>query len=454
MKRQFAFLAPVFLALVLFFASPLPVLAAGNAGSIGIAAIVNDSVITRTDVSNRLQLYIAGNPKAPPPEVRQKMEQQILNKLIDEKLQLQEAKSLGVAVDEQQVSDGFAKIAQQNNLPPDEFKKRLASGGVKIDTLYDQIRAEIAWGQVVRRKLRPQLSITEGEIDRALSEAERMSGKTEYRVAEIFLTVDESHKEGDVRREAEKVVAHITKGASFSSVAREVSQAPGAAQGGDLGWISEGQLDQALETALGKMQPGQISPPVRTDKGFHVLFLRDIRKGEYVPSEGAAVAAVAVASGPALHLKQIVIPVAVTDPAPVVNAKMVRAQSLKSEIPNCAAMDTKMQDFATPGTGDLGSVPESALSEPVKAAVAGLETGVLSSPLRTSEGVIVFMVCGRSEAGGTASSSAGAPPVQAAPAPETTREKIASKIGMQRLDQMQERYLRDLRATAFIDKRI
>ena len=244
----------------------------------GIAAIVNDTVITMMDINDRTKLYLSGSLKNFTPEQRKKMEQQILNRLINEALQLQEAKKFGITVREEDMTAGFANLSKQNGISPSEFKKRLAAAGVRIDSLYAQIRAEMAWGKVVRRKLRPQINISENEIDLALKQIARNSEKTLYRVAEIFLSVPNPAKEKDVHNKANKLMARLIKGSSFSHIAREFSQAPGAANGGDLGWIQKDQIDPELNKALEKMKPNQISPPIRSAKGYHILFLREQRQ--------------------------------------------------------------------------------------------------------------------------------------------------------------------------------
>lgn len=138
----------------------------------GIAVIVNDQPITVGDINDRLQLYTANAPTPPPEEVRQQIARQVLSKLIDEKLQLQEAAKTGINITEAQVNEAFASVAQNNQSTADEFKARMIARGVKPQTLMDQLRAEVAWGQLVRRKLRPQINITESEID---SEFDKMA---------------------------------------------------------------------------------------------------------------------------------------------------------------------------------------------------------------------------------------------------------------------------------------
>ncbi|TAL36290.1 MAG: hypothetical protein EPN97_06390, partial [Alphaproteobacteria bacterium] len=444
----------------------------------GIAATVNDDAITFSDIRNRLDLYLAGNPETPPPEIRRKLEKQVLDKLIDEKLQLQEAKKDGITVTDDDIKRGMEQIARQNKLSPAEFQDRIDRTGVKRSTLTEQIRAEIAWSQVVRRKLRPEVNVSESEIDSAMAQMSHGKGKTEYRVAEILLTIPSAEMEDTVRHDADKIIEDVQKGGSFPSAARQYSKAPGAAQGGDLGWIRQGMLNEKLEEALAKMHPGQISAPIRTDKGYHILFLRDVHvAGAATPPKAATPAPAAAPPPPkaetpgpevTLHLRQITIPISPTDPEPVIAAKMNRAATLKAEISGCEQMEKRAKDFISPGTADLGSGPLSSLPEPVRKAVADLPVGELSAPIRGDNGVAVMMVCERSSP--PAEEAAAAPPPPPAPAPqppaqapptaaeappeEASRDQVANQIGMKRLDQMQERYLRDLRATAFIDKRL
>lgn len=489
----------------------------------GIAAIVNDEAVTFSDIRNRMNLYLFGSRGTPPDDVRRQMEQQVLQKLIDERLQMQEARSLGIKVEDAQVDEALAQVSAQNKMSPQEFTGRLAQSGVKVSSLRDKLRAEIAWGQVVRRKLRPQVNISESDIDTEIDRAARDAGKTQYHVAEILLTIPSADTESIVRQDADKIVAEIRKGAPFSQVARQYSQSPGASQGGDLGWLQAEQMDPALASALAKMEPGQITPPVKTDKGYHILFLRDRRvAGAAAPAAATPASAPtqaatkpatkpaarpvatpkpqAAANAPAeaedvIHLMRLVIPIAENELKVVEHAKMERAASLKGEISSCADMSAKAKDYLNPGTGDMGIGPVSKLPEPIRQAVESLPDNELSAPVRLKDGVAVLMVCERrrmvvrakpaaTEEEATAQSvsadeapaqeeaqEAAAPPepepqqqAEAAPGPsagssvgapgDQSREAVANQLGMKRLEQLAERYLKDLRATAYIEKRI
>ena len=497
---------------------------------VGIAAVVNDDIITFSDIENRLKLYVLSAGREPPENVRQQMLQQAFARLVDEKLQMQEARALGIVVSPGELEHAFGSVAGQNNTTAEVFRKNLQSVGVNPATIEDQIRAEISWTQVVRRKLRPQVNISEGEIDTEVGRRQRSSGKQEYRVAEIFLSFDGKASEAVALEKAQALAEEIRKGKQFSLLARQFSEAPGAATGGDLGWIEQGILSKPLEDALVALKPGQLSNPVRTDKGYHLLFLRDSRLKGNIPA-GALSAAAAKTQGttesqkeaseakeeksepapvvenrpslvtttdapppapdventPArLTLKRIMLPVAANEAKIITQTKLSRAETLRREISSCAAMDTRMKDFSAAGTGDLGPIMANELPPALQNAVQDLPDGVLSKPVQDAQGISLVMVCGRE--GGTAAlpiisgtpvaqnttettPEANAPETAAAetetgaagPAPaaaaasanpaEQFRENVANEMGMQRLEQMADRYLRDLRATAYIDKR-
>lgn len=458
----------------------------------GIAAVVNDDAITFSDIRNRMHLYMLGMPPNPPPEALKKIEAQTLSRLIDETLQMQEAKRLGITIEDAQINSGMAQLAANNKMTAEQFQQKLAASGIKQSTLLAKIRAEIAWGMVVRRKLRPQVNVSETEIDNEMSRLARSKGKPEYQVAEIFLPVTSPETESLTREDAGKILTQLGQGASFPQLAKQFSKAPGASQGGDLGWVQQGQLDPALDHALAGMEPGQLTQPIKTERGYHILFLRDKRDGGSIASEkpatppapvkpvAAPAPAAPVAATPAveaaLHLMQIIIPAAPTEAKAEIAAKTSRAASLKSELASCDDMAAKAADYGTSDRSDLGMQKLENLPPDIRTAVAPLADNELSAPVRTQSGIAVYMVCSRTEATPETAAAPAAEPEKEAEAPaapaqpeaaagakpaaaetqadDASRNQIASDLGMKRLDQMAERYLKDLRATAYIEKRI
>jgi peptidyl-prolyl cis-trans isomerase SurA len=196
---------------------------------------------------------------------------------VDERLQLQEASRANVSVTEKEITDALGRVAEQNRMQRDQLEKMLSSQGVPRSTLEDQIRSTIAWGKLVQRRLRPSIEIGQDEIDQVIQRIQANAGKPEYLAAEIFLAVDAPEREDDVRRLADRLYEQIGQGASFPAVARQFSQSAGAANGGDLGWVQQGQLPEDLDAALKQLRPGQATRPIRSITGYHILMLRDER---------------------------------------------------------------------------------------------------------------------------------------------------------------------------------
>ena len=409
-----------------------------------IAAVVNDDIITTSDVETRLLLNAGGRPI--PPAERQMAVNAVLDELINESIQRQEADSLNISVEQSQINEAFASVAQKNGMAPAEFENVLKRSGIPRGAFDQKLRTDIAWGQVVRRKLRPQVSISENDIDAVFDTMDRSAGETQYRVAEIFLADDVMTDDAPVERRMDEIIAMLQKGARFSEVAQKFSEAPGASRGGDLGWLTLDQLDAELQPTVLNMQKGELARPFKTGDGYHLLYLIDKKAGASVPVSATPAQQ---AAPEAVGLQQIFIPVNADEPEALRNTKLARADALKNELKSCADMKAKLSDFTNPLTGDLGLVPVTELPDAVRAEINDLPIGTLSRPMMNNQGIFVLMVCER--------------PVAAAPqqvfdatprGDEAAREQVANNLGMQKLDVLQQRYLRDLRSAAFIDRRI
>jgi peptidyl-prolyl cis-trans isomerase SurA len=248
------------------------------ARSEGIVAIVNDTPITASDLSDRMKLMIVSSGLPNTAEIHERLKNQILNMLIEESLQRLEAKTMNLTVTEEEIEGGFATIAQQNNMSVDQFKSVLQRSGIPLRTLRDQISAQLAWGKVVQRRIRPQVNVNDTDIDERLRMMESNIGKTQYRVAEIFLPVDGPSQDGEVSALAQRLVREIAeKRAPFPQIANQFSQGAAAARGGDLDWILEGQLPDPLNQVVAGMKDGDLSQPVRSMSGYHILLLRGTR---------------------------------------------------------------------------------------------------------------------------------------------------------------------------------
>lgn len=249
------------------------------ARSEGIAVVVNDGVVTASNVEDRLKLIMVSSGLPNTQEMRSQILPQVISGLVEEKIRIQEAEKDEISVTDGEINKGFETLAQQNNFSAEQFKAILARGGINIKTLHDQIRAQLAWSKLVQSKLRRQVSVSDTDVDAWLARYSNAIGKTEYLVSEIFLPVDDMKDESKLRGLAQSLRRDIAAGkASFFKVAQQFSKAAGAAQGGDLGWVQQGQISEEADQAIAKMSVNTLSQPVRSPAGFHLYLLRDKRE--------------------------------------------------------------------------------------------------------------------------------------------------------------------------------
>lgn len=244
------------------------------------AAVVNDDIISVLDLAMRMKLAMVAAGIEDTPEVRRRLTPQVLRSLIDERLQLQEATRLDIAITDDQVAAALEQIAGQNSMTEGQFLTMLRNRGVIPTTLIEQIRAQIAWRAVVARRIRPNVVIAPEEVEEVVNRLSARRGSIERRVAEIFIPVETAAKEAEGLANANRLLVELQRGANFAGLARQFSQSGTASLGGDLGWVPDGELDPELTAVLSQMGPGEVSRPIRTLTGFYILLLRDMRKNE------------------------------------------------------------------------------------------------------------------------------------------------------------------------------
>lgn len=390
----------------------------------GIAAVVNDDIITHSDVEGRVQLGLRASNLKDTKENRSKLELQALNTLIEEQLRLQEAKRLNLDVQQEDIEKAIDNIAAQNKVDGSKFRNVLKKTQGTLPSLKRQIESQMAWTQVVRSRLRPQVNVTEADIDGFIADLDKHEGKSEYNIAEIVLFVNGDAEDGTKKALATDLVKQLKSGASFSGIARQFSQGREARNGGAIGWVLEDVLDPQLSDTIKKMPAGSISQPVKTDLGYHVILLRNKR-----------IVSTKTKAANKVHIKQALIPLSETATDQEITIAQTKAETLQSQTSDCDAMDQLITQQNNTMSTDIGLVEEDQVPPAVKEAITGLDEGQASIPIRAKEGFLILMVCGREEGNSG----------------EAIRDQIANKIGAERLERLQQRYVRDLRATAYID---
>lgn len=243
-----------------------------------IVAVVNEDAISQLDFDKRLRLIIASSGLPNNKEIRERLAPQVIGSLIDEQLMLQAARDMNKDVADEEVAKGFATIAQQNKMSPEQFENMLKKGRIDPKTLHHQIRAQIAWSKVVQSKIRPRVVVSGQDVDAALERMKGKIGTKEYLAAEIYLPFDDAKSESQAKQLANRLSREIKSGkASFFKLATQFSKGAGAAKGGDTGWLNEEQIHPEILQALKELKKNQITSPVRVEDGYYIMFVRETR---------------------------------------------------------------------------------------------------------------------------------------------------------------------------------
>ncbi len=247
-----------------------------------IVAIVNKEVITASELNDAVsaaerQLRRRGTP---PPE-RAVLERQMLERLILDKAQTQLARDSGIRVDELQLDRAVQRIADSNKLSLADFRAALERDGLPFDLFRQDVREQIVLTRLREREVDDKIQVSDSEIDLFLEAMKSAPAeRAEYNLAHILVRVPEQASPERVeaaRSRAEKALAEARSGADFAKLAASYSDAPEALQGGALGWRPHDRLPELFADALEKMNPGDLSPALRSPAGFHVLKLLERR---------------------------------------------------------------------------------------------------------------------------------------------------------------------------------
>lgn len=388
-------------------------------------AIVNGDIITGTDVDQRVALILASNPTPIAPEELQRLKLQILRNLIDETLQIQEAKAQEIDVDDKDVDQTFARVAQQNfGQNTKALETYLGKIGSSSASLKRQIKGELAWQRLLRRNVQPFVNVSAEEVNDAIARMRAAKGTEEFHLAEIYLSAT-AESEATVQENARKILEQIKQGAPFQAMARTYSEASTKVVGGDLGWLRLSQLPAELATTAQTMSPGQLAGPIPIPGGYSLLALVDKRQVMTADPRDAL-----------LSLKQISIdfPAGTTE-ADATSKAGTFAAAMK-EAKGCGAVDAVAQSLGAQVVQN-DQIKARDLPGPLQDAILALSLGETSPPFGSiKDGVRVLMLCGRDD-----------PQVDSGP----SFDEMMSQIEDDRVNKRAQAYLRDLRRDAVID---
>lgn len=242
-----------------------------------IVAIVNDEIITLAELERFKNLLYVESPQKPAgPEANL----QLLNQLVEKKLMLQEAKTLEIDVSETQLQEAIDDVVRKSGTPLEEFKKTLEESGISFEEYRQLMKSELIQSQLIGQKVQAKIGISDAEVEAYYNEKIKPGEKpgARVRIQQILLPVPKTASDEEIA-EIEKTAAEahqqLMDGEVFGKMAVAYSQGPAAKTGGDLGYFHRGEILPELEKAAFAMEPGEISPVIRTVVGFHIIKLLD-----------------------------------------------------------------------------------------------------------------------------------------------------------------------------------
>lgn len=392
-----------------------------------IVAVVNEGVV----LSSELEAEVAylklqaktNNQNLPDDEVFRK---RVLERMIDQQIQRQHASKLGIAVDASSINRAVEQVAQGNNMSSQQFQQTLISQGFDYDYYRKSIATELLLSRVVQRDVQSRIRVSTQEIDDYVSAYKKGDQQQRYRAQHILVAVPASAAQAEVekaRTRANSVLAKLQAGQDFAETAAANSDGARALKGGDLGWRVLQELPEFLATALVSMSVGDISEPLRSQNGFHIVKLNE--KGD----QSAEVRAETLAR----HI--------------FISAESDNSEQKLAEIRQRIVAGEAFEDMALEFSEDPNSASKGGelpwffqgqMPEEIDSVANGLETGTLSEPFRTQFGWHILEVLDRRERDST---------------DNAIRQQAEQALRAQKVEQETERWLRRLRDESFIEIR-
>jgi peptidyl-prolyl cis-trans isomerase SurA len=395
-----------------------------------VVVVVNDEALTQFDVNEQKRIVLAqmqeAKVKPPAPDA---LEKQVIERLVIERALLQFAKDSGVRVDDQTVERTILRIAQENKLSPEEFRKLLEKEKISYAKYREDIRREVTIQRLREREVENKVSVSDAELDNYLATvAVQDGGEAEYKVSHILVTVPEQATPAQIdarRRRAEDALAQVKSGKEFREVAAAFSDAPDGIQGGSLGWRTPARLPTIFTEAVKGMKSGDVSPVLRSPGGFHVVKLDDMR------SRNAATVIEQT------HAKHILIKVGEITSESEAKAKIER---IRDRIDGGAKFEDQAransEDASAGKGGDLGWLNPGDTVPEFEQAMDKVKPGQMSGPVRTPFGWHLILVEERRTQDVTQ---------------DRKREVARSAIRQRKADEQFQEFVRQVRDKAYVE---
>lgn len=438
-------LYPATAALVLAaYAAPLLAqdreLGAGGLLLDGVAAVVDEGVVLKSELTERLELVMANleqRQQELPPEQRRPLppvsviEQQVLDQLIIREIQLQRARRIGINVNDDMLNEALGRVAQGLGYTLEELPTFLASQNVNYAAYREDSRRDLMVEQLEQRDVINRISITPRELEQCLAATDaNASNDFDYNISHILISVPAAATQQDVeaaRKRIEELHARLVAGEDFARLAVATSHAQTALDGGSLGWRKGAQLPTLFADIVSRMEPGDFSEPIASTGGFQIVKLNDMRGAERTMVDQ-------------LHARHILLrPNEILDDAAVQQKMLgVRAQIVGGDDFATVARAVSEDTVSANEGGDLGWLSPGDTVPEFEQAMAALPMGELSQPIKSRFGWHLMQVLERRSYDTT---------------DETKRSNCARQIRAAKAEEELELWVRKLRDQAFVEVR-
>jgi peptidyl-prolyl cis-trans isomerase SurA len=395
-----------------------------------VVAVVNDGIVTQSELDDAILNYIqsqqqAGKRAPTPEELRAPM----LEHLVLEEVQLQRADRIGVKVSDEQLNAAMADMAERNKLTLSQLPDALARQGMDYASVREDTRKQIAIALLQQKEVRQRINITPRELDQFMERLKKLPNENdEYDVSDILIALPLEATQAQVDAAAKKAqdVYERTGKEDFARLAVTFSNAQTALKGGELGWRKGGNLPTDLAETIVALKPGEISKPISTTNGFHILKLNGIRHADGDPVQDQ------------VHVRHILMkPNALQDDATVkLKLEGIRQKILNGE--DFAAFASSMSEDSGSAVngGEMDwTSPDTFVPEFAKV-VAGLKVNEISEPFRTQYGWHIVQLLGRRKFDTTE---------------DNLRERAYRQLAESKAEEETESWLRELRSDAYIN---
>ena len=392
----------------------------------GVVALVNDDVISTYDLRQRVLLLIITSGVPATADNVQQIQDEALRSLVDEHIELQELRRLEkeqkfeIIASNDEVNEALAQLAKENNTSVAELQRQFSSVGLDLQTLKDQLRVQISWQRMIAGRYSTRVKTGASTVSMMLQRLKSAANEPRFLVSEIFIDAARAGGMNEAMSGAQQLITQIQQGAPFGPVARQFSQAPTSAAGGDMGWVNAAELQPELLAAVEQMRPGQISQPIQVNDGVYILQLREKNAGG-----GSTI----------VDLKQAAVRLEADSTPEQVAAAQKTLADFRAASPTCKDLEAKAAGFPGLVAGDLGKSDVKDLTPDFRSPAEGLALDQLSQPIRTPVGLHLLMVCDR----------------QVGHVDVPSRDEIQNRLDGQQLSMLSRRYLRDLRQSATIE---